>query len=93
MNSAYRLTECKAQKSTDTVYLHACATLGLKDLCQLVEVPEGEWSCVAGQGTITDIVALTERSSLRVTKAHYWHSTMFSDLHYPLLLVGPEGTG
>ena len=34
-----------------------------------------------------DNVALTERSSLRVTKAHYWPFTILSDHHYPLLFV------
>ena len=87
VNSAFRLTDHKAQRPTDTVYLHACATLGLKHLCQLVDVPEGRWSCVAGQGTRIDTAALTERSSLRVTKAHYSPSTILSEHQYPLLLV------
>ena len=52
-----------------------------------MDVPEGVWSCVAGQGTRIDTAALRERSSLRVTKAYYWPSTMLSDHHYPLLLV------
>ena len=87
VNSPFRLTDRKAQRPTDTVYIHACATLGLKDLYQLVDVPEGRWSCVAGQGTRIDTTALTERSSLSVTKAHYSPSTILWDHHYLLLLV------
>ena len=42
---------------------------------------------MAGQGTRIDTAALTEWSSLRITKACYWPSTLLSDHHYPLLIL------
>ena len=57
---------------------------------------------MAGEGSRIDIVALTTETSLHISKAHYWRSTLLSDHHYPLMLMAhvpevrvnkPEPTG
>ena len=42
--------------------------------------------CVMGGGSRIDTAAVTEESSIRVSDATYWKSTLMSDHHYPLLV-------
>jgi hypothetical protein len=86
VNSAFMVGDRKKQRPTDTVYRRICATLGLKDLRQLVTLPEDTWSCVMGGGSRIDTAAVTEESSIRISDATYWKSTLMSDHHYPLLV-------
>ena len=86
VNSALVVHDRKKQRPTDTVYQRVCATLGLKDLGQLVKLPDDTGSCVMGGGSRIDTVATTEESSIRVSDATYWRSTIMSDWHYPLLV-------
>ena len=87
VNAALHLKDQKKQRPTDTIYRHTCSNLGLVDLGRLVDVPDGTWSCVEGQGSRIDTAALTLESSLQISQAYYWPSTLLSDHHYPLLLI------
>ena len=85
-NSTFHVTDRRNQRPIDTVYRTTCSTLGLVDLRQLVNIPDGTWSSVAGKGSRIDTAALTKESSLHVSEAYYWPSTILSDHHYLLLL-------
>ena len=64
VNSAFAAEDRKKQRATDTIYRRVCATLGLKDLRQLVKLLEDTWSCVMGGGYRIDTAATTEESSI-----------------------------
>ena len=66
VNSAFAVEDRKTQRPTDTIYRRVCATLGLKDLRQLVQVPDDTLSCVMGGGSRIDTAAVTEESSIRI---------------------------
>ena len=86
VNSAFNVQDRRKQRPTNTIYWRVCATLGLKDLRQWVKVPDDTWSCIMGGGSHIDTLATTEESSIRVSDARYWSSTLMSDHHYPLLV-------
>ena len=102
VNSAFHRKDRAVQQPDDTGWRRICSNHGLLDLRQLVRLPTGTWSCMAGEGSRIDTAALTTESSLRVSQAHHWRSTLLSDHHYPLMLMAhvpevcvdkPEPTG
>ena len=102
VNSAFHRKDRAIQRPDGTAWRHICSNLGLVDLRHIVRLPTGTWSCVAGEGSRIDTAALTTESSLHISKAHYWRSTLLFDHPYPLMLMAhvpqvrihkPERTG
>ena len=68
------------------MYKYFCDLVGLRDLSDLVDLPEGETSCTLKSGSRIDTTAISVESKVTISDAMYWASTLLSNHHKPLLM-------
>ena len=61
---------------------------GLRDVTDVLLIPEGAYSCVKGtEKSRIDTAAVTENTKVRLLEAGSWGSSALSDWHTPMMII------